>query len=148
MQEAYKVFSKMLSVSKDKETGMVTISVQHISPYVSQQWVSWLVEDINQAMKEREVAEARKSTEFLQKQLKRTEIADIREVLYKLIEEQTKTIMFAEVRDEYVFKTIDAALVPEEKFKPKRALISILGAILGGVVGVFIVLLSYFLRLL
>lgn len=28
--------------------------------------------------------------------------------------------MFANVRDEYVFKMIDPALVPEEKFKPKR----------------------------
>ena len=50
---------------------------------------------------------SKKSTEFLQQQLERTEIADIREVLYRLIEEQTKTIMFAEVRKEYVFKVID-----------------------------------------
>ncbi len=140
MQEAYKEFSKAISASTDKETGMVTISAQHVSPYVAQQWVTWLVEDINKTMKEREVAEAKKSTKFLQQQLKQTEIADIREVLYKLIEEQTKTIMFAKVRDEYVFKTIDAALVPEEKFKPKRALIVVLGTMLGGMLSVIVVL--------
>lgn len=144
MQEAYKVFNKALSANTDKETGMVTLSIQHVSPYVAQQWVKWLVEDINQTMKEREVAEAKRSTEFLQRQLKQTEIADIREVLYKLIEEQTKTIMFAKVRDEYVFKTIDAALVPEEKFKPQRALIVILGVILGGMLSVMAVLIKYF----
>lgn len=135
MQEAYKEFKKVFSVNNDKETGLITLSVTHVSPYVARQWVSWLVEDINQT-KEREVLEAEKSTAFLKQQLNQTEIADIREVLYKLVEEQTKTIMFAEVRDEYVFKTIDAAFVPEEKFKPKRAVIAILGTILGCIAGV------------
>ncbi|WP_306462760.1 GNVR domain-containing protein, partial [Klebsiella pneumoniae] len=70
----------------------------------------------------------------------------IRTVLYKLIEEQAKTIMFAEVRDEYVFKTIDPALAPEEKAKPKRALICVLGTLLGGMLGVAIVLVRFAFR--
>lgn len=146
MQESIKTFKNVLNVSTDKETGMVTISVEHVSPFVAQQWVSWLVEDINLTMKEREVAEARRSTEFLYEQLEQTEIADIREVLYKLIEEQMKTIMFANVRDEYVFKTIDAAIVPEEKLKPKRALIVILGTLLGSMICTVFVLIRYFAR--
>jgi LPS O-antigen subunit length determinant protein (WzzB/FepE family) len=95
-------------------------------------------------MKQRDVLEAIKSTDFLTQQLEQTKIADIRAVLYKLVEEQTKTIMFAKVRDEYVFKTIDAALVPEEKFKPKRALICVLGLLLGGMLSVMIVLIRHF----
>lgn len=144
MQEAFKVFSKIISASTDKESGMVTVSVEHVSPSVAQQWVSWLIEDINQTMKERDVLEAVKSTDFLTQQLEQTKIADIRAVLYKLVEEQTKTIMFAKVRDEYVFKTIDAALVPEEKFKPKRALICVLGVLLGGMLSVMIVLIRHY----
>lgn len=146
MQESIKAFKKVLNVSTDKETGMVTISVEHVSPFIAQQWVSWLVEDINLTMKEREVAEARRSTEFLYEQLEQTEIADIREVLYKLIEEQMKTIMFAKVRDEYVFKTIDAAIVPEEKLKPKRALIVILGTLFGSMICTAFVLIRHFTR--
>jgi uncharacterized protein involved in exopolysaccharide biosynthesis len=144
MQEAYKEFSKILSTSTDKETGMVKISIEHVSPTIAQQWVSWLIQDINQTMKQRDVLEAIKSTDFLTQQLEQTKIADIRAVLYKLVEEQTKTIMFAKVRDEYVFKTIDAALVPEEKFKPKRALICVLGLLLGGMLSVMIVLIRHF----
>ena len=146
MQEAFKVFSKIISASTDKESGMVTVSVEHVSPSVAQQWVSWLIEDINQTMKERDVLEAVKSTDFLTQQLEQTKIADIRAVLYKLVEEQTKTIMFAKVRDEYVFKTIDAALVPEEKFKPKRALIAILGTMLGGMLSVMLVLVRNYMK--
>lgn len=146
MQEAYKVFSKMIAVNKAKETGMVTISVEHLSPAVAQQWVAWLIQDINKVMKDRDVAEANRSSEFLNKQIALTNVADIRTILYKLVEEQAKTIMFAEVRDEYVFKTIDPALIPEEKAKPKRALICVLGTMLGGMLGVMIVLVRHFMR--
>lgn len=146
MQEAYKEFSKIIAVNAAKETGMVTVSVEHISPAVAQQWVNWLVQDINKEMKDRDVAEATRSTTFLKSQIEQTNIADIRSILYKLIEEQAKTIMFAEVRDEYVFKTIDPALIPEEKSKPKRALICVLGAMLGGMLGVMLVLIRYFVR--
>ncbi|WP_413490517.1 Wzz/FepE/Etk N-terminal domain-containing protein [Shewanella baltica] len=146
MQEAYKVFSKMIAVNKAKDTGMVTISVEHLSPAVAQQWVAWLIQDINKVMKDRDVAEANRSSEFLNKQIALTNVADIRTILYKLVEEQAKTIMFAEVRDEYAFKTIDPALSPEEKAKPKRALICVLGIMLGGMLGVMFVLVRYFVR--
>lgn len=144
IQEAYKVFSKIIAVNKDKESGMVTISVEHLSPTVAQQWVTWLIQDINKVMKDRDVAEAHRSTEFLNKQIALTNVADIKTVLYKLIEEQAKTIMFAEVRDEYVFKTIDPAIAPEVKAKPKRALICVLGTMLGGMLGLILVLIRDF----
>lgn len=146
MQEAYKEFSKIIVVNADKETGMITVSVEHLSPQISHQWVNWLVYDINKEMKDRDVAEATRSTTFLKSQIEQTNIADIRSILYKLIEEQAKTIMFAEVRDEYVFKTIDPAIIPEEKSKPKRALICVLGTMLGGMLGVMLVLIRYFVR--
>ncbi|GGQ09561.1 Wzz/FepE/Etk N-terminal domain-containing protein [Shewanella litoralis] len=146
MQEAYKVFSKIVAVNAAKDSGMVTISVEHLSPVVAQQWVNWLIQDINTVMKERDVAEAIKSTEFLESKIQQTNVADIRSILYKLVEEQAKTIMFAEVRDEYVFKTIDPALISEEKAKPKRALICVLGTMLGGMLGVMFVLIRYFVK--
>lgn len=146
MQEAYKVFSQLVSANTNTENGMVTIAVEHVSPYIAQQWVNWLILDINSTMKQRDVVEANKSTEFLMNQLENTKIADIRTVLYKLVEEQAKTIMFASVRDEYVFKTIDPAIVPEQKFKPKRALICVLGVLLGGIFSTLLVLIRHFIK--
>ncbi len=63
---------------------------------------------------------------------------------YQLIEEQTKNMMLTQVKTEYVLKTVDPAQVPEEKAKPKRALIVVLGTILGGLLSVIIVLTRYF----
>lgn len=144
-QEAYKEFLKIFNVNKDNEKGLVKISIEHHSPFVAKQWVDWLIEDINRTMKDRDVVEVTRSTEFLNKQIALTNVADIRTILYKLVEEQAKTIMFAEVRDEYVFKTIDPAFVPEEKAKPKRALICVLGTMLGGMLAMMIVLIRHFI---
>lgn len=146
MQEAYKVFSKIVSTNSDPESGTITLSVEHISPFVAQQWVNWLVEDINSEVKQRDVTEAVKSTEFLTEQLEKTRVSDIRSVLYKLVEEQTKTIMFANVRDEYAFKTIDPAVIPEEKFKPRRAIICIAGTLLGFILSFFFLIIRFFLK--
>lgn len=146
MQEAKVEFGKLLKVLQDDETGMLKISIEHYSPYVAKQWVDWLVEDINLVMKYRDKQEAEKSISYLQSQIEETSIFEHKTLLYQLIEEQTKTLMFAEVRDEYVFKTIDPALIAEEKSKPSRALIVILAIMLGGSLSIIVVFVRHFLK--
>jgi capsular polysaccharide biosynthesis protein len=143
-QEAKQIFDSLIGLENSPETGMVTISIEHQSPYIAKLWVDWLVEDINTEMKVRDKEEAENSIKYLQSQIAHTNIVEQKTLLYQLIEEQAKTLMFAEVRDEYVFKTIDPALVPELKFKPKRALIVVLGVMLGGILAILIVLVRYF----
>ncbi|WP_104027619.1 Wzz/FepE/Etk N-terminal domain-containing protein [Vibrio jasicida] len=139
-QEAFEVFSKeVLDVSQDKDSGLYTISVKNYSPYVAQQWVNWLIEDINKVMRERTIAETSQNLAYLNTQLQKTAVTDMQSTFYKLIEEQTKSLMLAEVQEEFVFKVIDPAVIPELKDGPKRALISILGAFVGGILSVLIV---------
>ena len=142
--EAYQALKDIFSIMTDKETGMVTLAIEHYSPEVATQWLFWLVRDINTAMREQDKAEAQRSIDYLTAKLKETQLADMQTVFYQLIEEQTKTIMLAEVSQEYVLKTIDPANAPEEKAKPKRALIVVLGTMLGGILSVLIVLVRYF----
>ncbi|WJG21750.1 Wzz/FepE/Etk N-terminal domain-containing protein [Vibrio furnissii] len=146
-QEAYEVFKKdVLSVNQDKESGLYTISVMYYSPYTAQQWVTWLVQDINKVMRERTITETTQNLAYLNTQLQKTAVADMQATFYTLIEEQTKSLMLAEVQDEFVFKIVDPAVVPEVKDKPKRALICILGSLLGGMLGVAIVLVRFAFR--
>ncbi|MEF1327669.1 Wzz/FepE/Etk N-terminal domain-containing protein [Vibrio sp. M260121] len=146
-QEAFEVFSKeVLSVNKDKESGLYTVSVKNYSPYVAQQWVNWLIEDINKVMRERTIAEASQNLSYLNTQLQKTAVADMQSMFYKLIEEQTKNLMLAEVQDEFIFKTVDPAIIPELKDSPKRALICVLSTLLGIMFGGIIVLIRFALR--
>ena len=145
-QQAHKAFSAVLGVSQDKQTGYVTVSIEHQSPIVAAQWVNWLVEDVNAVVKAQDVSEAEKSIEYLKQQVANTSLADLQAMFFELIQSQTETVMLAEVRPEYVFKTIDPAVIPEEKSKPSRASICVLGTLLGGMLGVVIVLIRHYAR--
>lgn len=142
--ESFKEFTDILSISTDKETGMITLSIEHYSSEVAKQWLLLLVAEINNTMREQDKSEAQRSIDFLSEKLQETQLADMQTVFYQLIEEQTKTIMLAEVSQEYVLKTIDPANAPDEKIRPKRALIVIFGTILGGLFAFGVILLRYF----
>ncbi|NNN90649.1 LPS O-antigen length regulator, partial [Vibrio sp. 2-2(9)] len=143
-QEAYDVFSKeIFSVTQDKESGLYNVSVLFYSPHIAKEWVDWLVSDINSVMRVRAIDEARKNLQYLENQLVKTSFSEMQNTFYKLIEEQTKTLMLAEVQEEFAFKVIDPAVVPEVKSKPGRAMISIFGLVLGGILGVAIVLVRF-----
>lgn len=144
--ESYKEFNPIVNVSQDKENGLATLSVEFLSPTLAQKWVSLLIQDLNQVMKEKELLESEKNINYLQEQLEQTTIADMQSVFYQLIEDQIKNRMLAEVQDEFVFKIVDPAVVPEEKSKPKRALICVLGTLLGGMLGCAIVLVRFAFR--
>ncbi len=142
--EAYKEFLELLSVSQDKTTSMVTIEIEYFSPEYAQQWLTWLIADINEFMRQQDQQEAQASIDYLTKQLQNIQVTNMETVFYQLIEEQTKNMMLTQVKLEYVLKTIDPPQVPDEKAKPKRALIVVLGTMLGGMLSVLIVLIRYF----
>ncbi|WP_300494120.1 Wzz/FepE/Etk N-terminal domain-containing protein [Marinobacter sp.] len=135
-----------LNVSENKDNGMITISVKSLSPVAAKQWTEWLVRDINEHMRAQDVEEAEASISYLEAKLNETNIAGMQQVFYQLVESETRTVMLANAQREYVFKTIDPAVVPQEKSEPKRALIAIIATLLGGMLGVFIVFILSFLK--
>lgn len=144
--EAHKAFKTVFSTADSKDSGLVTLSVTHYSPIVAQQWVDWLVADLNLWMKDKSLTETKRNIGYLEQQLQKTDISDMRSVFYQLIEDQTKNLMLAEVEAEFAFKTIDPAVIPEEKAGPKRALICVLSVLLGGMLGVAVVLVRFAFR--
>ncbi|WP_108947139.1 Wzz/FepE/Etk N-terminal domain-containing protein [Shewanella halifaxensis] len=143
--EAYKEFAKVMSYEKDAANGFIRLTVESQSPILAQQWVTWLVDDINQWIKREDIKEFEANISYIQDKLRETNISEMQKVFYQLIEEQTKKLMLAEVQEEYVFKTIDPAVIPEEKSEPSRALICILGTFLGGFFALFIALVRHIL---
>ena len=141
-----KTFKQQLSVAESKDNGMVTVSLKSLSPVAAQQWVEWLVHDINEHMRTQDVQEAEASIDYLESKLQETNIAGMQQVFYQLIESETRTVMLANAQGEYVFKTVDPAVVPQEKSEPKRALIAVVATMLGGMLGVFVVFVRAFVH--
>lgn len=136
LQEAHEEFLDNLSVTQDKTSGMVKIAYQHVSPTVSKNWVNALIAELNEEMRQRDISEAQTSISYLEQQVADTKITEIKTVLYQLIEEQTKTLMLANVKAEYILETVDAAVVPEKKYKPGRAVMVIAAAMVVFIAGV------------
>jgi uncharacterized protein involved in exopolysaccharide biosynthesis len=144
--ELYLSFKRYLSVSQDKTSGFTSLSVEYYSPELAKKWAEALVEKINTRIKTRDAAEAKKNINFLSSQIEMTPISNMQAVFYQLIEDQTKTLMLTAGSTEYVFNTVSEPRVAEQRSKPKRAVICMVGAFLGGFLGVFIALTRYFIR--
>ena len=55
-------------------------------------------------------------------------------------------LMLAEASPDYVFVAVGPSMVPELKSQPKRALICILGTLLGGMLSVLLVLIMHYTK--
>ena len=144
--ELFERFSETLSVSQDKQSGLVSVSIEYYSPILAKAWLDLYIAAINEHMQARQVAKVSSNISYLEAQIAKTAIAEMREVFYTIIEEQTKNKMVAEASPDYAFVAVSPSMVPEQKSKPSRALICVLGTLLGGILGVVIVLIRHYAR--
>ncbi|MDA8796849.1 Wzz/FepE/Etk N-terminal domain-containing protein [Luminiphilus sp.] len=142
--ELFERFSETLSVSQDKQSGLVSVSIEYYSPILAKEWLDLYIAAINEHMQTRQVAKVTSNISYLEAQIAKTAIAEMREVFYTIIEEQTKNKMVAEASPDYAFVAVSPSMVPEEKSKPSRALICVLGTLLGGMLGVLVVLVRHY----
>ena len=143
-QEAFKEFKKALSINQDEETGLVYLSIEHISPHVAKEWMDVIIYNINECMREIDKEDAQNSINFLSDSIKTTNSQSIKLVFSKLMESQMQTLMLASSNEDYIFKTINSPIVPEEKSGPNRAFICIVGTLFGFIFSIILVLIQHF----
>ena len=97
-------------------------------------------------MKDIDKEVAQNSVNFLSATAKKTNITQIKTVISKLIESHIQTLTLVESNENYVFKPISSPIVPEEKTKPLRALISIFGTFLGFILSIFYVFITHIIK--
>jgi LPS O-antigen subunit length determinant protein (WzzB/FepE family) len=143
-QESFKVFKGSLKVVKDNKNGFISISVNHQSPYVAKVWVELIVDQLNYFYRLKDRLEAEAAVDYLNIQIAQTSFTEIKQVIAQLLQQKTQQLTLIEVNDFYVFDYIDPPSVMEEKAEPSRAIICILGALLGGMIGIIVVLINFF----
>lgn len=121
--EAFNEFISLLTLSYSSDNNVVSISMEHQSPEIAEEWLELLIVDINEYIKTRDAAESRRAIFYLKEQIDKTRLVGSKNMLFELLEEQEKKLMFTQIRNEYALRTIDPPLEPEKKFKPKRVLI-------------------------
>jgi uncharacterized protein involved in exopolysaccharide biosynthesis len=140
MQDAYKTITDMLTVSRDRNTDVLTVKFDHEEPNFAQTMVDNYLRELSESLREETLKDAQENKHFLQEQLEQTHDpllkAKISDLLAKEIEKET----FARAQKYYSFIVLDPPVAPDldKKVKPKRALICILSVTVAGFFAIFL----------
>ena len=145
-QKAIESFKSCLSVDEDKKSGLITLSISWKDPELAAQWANDLVKQLNEQLREQAIADSKKRVGYLEQELAKTTLQDMRAVLYNLLESEKQKAMLANVNEDFALEVIDPAVAPETREKPKRKLIVALGGVCGGFIGIFAVFFSQFMQ--
>lgn len=143
-QESYKEFKDIFQLSQDYDTGFVTVSIKHQSPFISQQWTDLVVNQINEFFRINDKREAQAAMDFLNAQMAQTSYNEIKLVIAQLLKNRMQQLTLIEANDFYIFSYLDPPMVMEEKIEPNRTSITILGAIFGVMIGILYVIIREF----
>jgi uncharacterized protein involved in exopolysaccharide biosynthesis len=128
---------KVRTLTYDKKTGLVTLSIEWRDPATAATWANQLVAQVNAEMRARAIASTNASLRYLQKELEATIAVDTRQAINRLMENQINQRMFANVTEEYSFRIVDRALPPDrhDKVFPNKVLFLVGGGMLGFLIG-------------
>jgi uncharacterized protein involved in exopolysaccharide biosynthesis len=134
-----KLRDDVANVSDDRRTNLVTVTVDWYSPQLAARWANDMIEKVNEKLRADAARNAERSLDYLNKELATTSAVEIRQAIYRLIEEHVNNAMLASVQHEYAFRFIDQAIPPERKNSPKRAIMTAVGGAVGLFVGALLV---------
>jgi uncharacterized protein involved in exopolysaccharide biosynthesis len=129
----------VLAVNVDKDSGLVRLSIDWKDPELAADWVTTLVTRINAYLREKAILQSEEKLKYLNDALEKTQIAENRQALFELISAEQKQAMLANTQQDYAFRVIDPAVVPDKKLKPKRSIIVILSAFVVGFLAIVFV---------
>lgn len=122
-------------ILEDRQSGLITLTIDWHDRHEAARWANQLIDRLNIRMRERAITDASKSIEYLTSQLEKTELVELRQSIFELLEAQMQSIMIARVHEEYAFTVVDRPTAPDEdKFVwPKRFLFVVFGFLFGGI---------------
>lgn len=138
-------FKSNLAIDVDKKSGLIKMSYSWKDPKIAAKWVNDLVKQLNEELREKAITDSNMRVGYLEQELTKTSLKDMRSVLYNLLESEKQKAMLANVNKDFALEVIDPAVIPEIRQKPKRKLIVIIGSICGGFLGVFTIFFRQFL---
>lgn len=142
-QKAHEAYQKLINMSADEETGILTLRVTHYSPSVAERIANLTLESLNQSMRDNDIKESELAIKYLKKELSTASNQELRVRIFDLIQSQIERIMIANVSNDFALKIIDPPSFPEQKTFPRRAVICILFTFIGFFTSILYVVLRF-----
>ena len=142
--QLHREYRDILSISTDIETGFISISIEHMSPVFAKNFLTLIITEANKLKREKDIETSTNALKYLKDELSKTSFVEIKESINLLIESQLETQMMAKINEEYSLITLEPPFIPDKKSKPNRAMICILGTILGAMISVIFILFQHY----
>lgn len=139
--EGYRRFDRTVRrISENKATGLWTVSIDTSDPILAAIWANELVNRLNREMRSRAISESELTIRYLNEELEKTTVLELRQSIYRLIETQIKKGIIARTRTDYAFKVVDPAIPPDPRYpiSPKPVLLLLAGLVMGAAVGAIV----------
>lgn len=144
-QESFEAFvNKHLGLIEDKNTGFITLSIRHQSPFIAKEWAELVISEVNDFYRQKDKSESERAVKYLNQQISMTDLSEIKQVIAQLLQEETKKLTLIEANQSYVFDYIDPPAVMEQRVEPRRSLIFILSLLFGVSLSTLIVLIKHY----
>ena len=132
-----KKISSLFIVKENRD--VYTLEFEWTDPDQAAEWANNLIKYLNGYINKQDKETGEIKISFLESQLKKSEFTNINNILFRMIEEQIKKNMLADISDEYVFKILDEAIPTYSNHKPRKLQIIFLGFFVGLIFGVIYV---------
>ncbi len=119
--DAIRAAKDSLKVVTNRKTGVVAISFETPSADGSANIVKHYLEEGKSRLQEEAFDRAEKNKKFIQEQIGKTVDALTRERLFSLYGQEVEREMLARNREQFGFRIIDSARIPDRKSRPQRA---------------------------
>jgi uncharacterized protein involved in exopolysaccharide biosynthesis len=127
------------SVTEDKKTGLVTLSIRWKDPETAAKWANLLVERVNDRLRNQALAESERNVAYLQREIAASSVVSLQQSMGRVLEGEMQKLMLARGNEEFAFKVIDRAVPPKQRDAPKRTLIVLVSFLAGGFLGILAV---------
>lgn len=147
IRDAVKVFhERVLRVRQDRESGLVTVAMEWIDPFLAASWANHFVRFANERLRQRALEQAEANVAYLQAELEATGVVTLQQSIGRLLESELQKLMLARGNQEFAFRTVDVAEVPKIRVRPRRTLMVMIGTLLGGMLSVMVVFVHHAFR--
>lgn len=137
-----------LLVEFDAVNGQARVSVDWEDPSTAAELANEIVAEVNKVLREKAGRNATSALALLNRELATTDAVEVRDAIYKLIQEQLKYSVLSRAREEFALTVLDPAIPPNRNdvHWPRMDLMIVAGAFVGFLLGCFFSLAALVLR--
>ncbi len=144
----YKSLLDMISISVDKKSGIINLSVESVDRFLAKELVDIYLKELTLKLREIEMRDVDKQIKYYNQEIENTDELSMKEQLGKLASGLVQKKVLSRANEFYNVKQLTYAQVAyiKEKSKPKRGLIVVVSFVTSIILGIFMVFFMNFIR--